>query len=246
MWFVYLLFVAMIVVTVWQLVKIGIQKKIQDTVEEAGRKLNLQQSGIGCNNPDCNHIEYNVSFEDFESYIDKPCPQCGTPLMTQEEFDMAQQMHKAMGAISNLTPEQQSAIIERGDFMSLLQMPVFDNIPADQKNMMADFLKGLTGQDPFNGSAGYVSTKDEMKVRSAVQDHSQPYRLTRDVNVEECDWLEEDVVYGSIVYRYFGDTNDEISETGCAFTTEPNELPFFELPLDSVEPVALEDIEENE
>jgi hypothetical protein len=63
-------------------------------------------------------------------------------------------------------------------------------------------------------------------------------RVTRDVTTSECDWLQEDIPAGAIVYPNRHNHN-LISHNGWAVTKEPDGSPFFELPLDALEAVAL-------
>lgn len=43
--------------------------------------------GIKCDNPDCNFKDMAVKFEDYEEYVNKPCPLCGENLLTQQDYD---------------------------------------------------------------------------------------------------------------------------------------------------------------
>jgi hypothetical protein len=63
-------------------------------------------------------------------------------------------------------------------------------------------------------------------------------RVTRDVTTSECPWLQEDIPAGTIVYPNRHNHN-LISHNGWAVTKEPDGSPFFELPLDALEAVAL-------
>jgi len=63
-------------------------------------------------------------------------------------------------------------------------------------------------------------------------------RLTRDVTIDECGWLENDLKAGTIVHAYTS-TLGCISTNGWGVTLEPNTPPFFELPLDAIEAVEL-------
>lgn len=60
------------------------------------------------------------------------------------------------------------------------------------------------------------------------------YITIRDITKEECPWLEETIPAGTDVYLYHGDTYGCISPSGRAFTLVPDEIPFFELPEDSI------------
>ena len=58
--------------------------------------------------------------------------------------------------------------------------------------------------------------------------------LTRDVTREECPWLSRDIKEGEDVFMYQGYTYGCIAE-GVAVCEVEGELPFFELPSDSLE-----------
>lgn len=61
-------------------------------------------------------------------------------------------------------------------------------------------------------------------------------RVTRDVTVEECPWLFDDVEADQYVFEAKGPTYGCISRNGKAVTWSPEgDYPFFELPLDALE-----------
>ena len=62
-------------------------------------------------------------------------------------------------------------------------------------------------------------------------------RVTRDVSTKECDWLDFEYKKGDIVYG-FGQSLGTVSTNGWAVTIDPNEYPFYELPLDALEALA--------
>ena len=45
--------------------------------------------GIKCDNTKCDYIDLSVKFEEYPKWIDKPCPKCGTNLLTQEQYNEA-------------------------------------------------------------------------------------------------------------------------------------------------------------
>lgn len=56
------------------------------------------------------------------------------------------------------------------------------------------------------------------------------YEVTRDVTVSECNWLDNDIKKGTIVYRYHGATYGCVSPYGIACTMEKDKTPFLEIP----------------
>ena len=61
------------------------------------------------------------------------------------------------------------------------------------------------------------------------------YKLTRNVTIKECHWLDKDMKKGAEVFKYKGHTYGCISYSGVACTMEDGKEPFFELPVDSIE-----------
>lgn len=60
------------------------------------------------------------------------------------------------------------------------------------------------------------------------------YKLTRDVTIEECHWLDRDFKEGEFVYEYTYHTYGCISPDGIACSEIEKETPFFELPKNSI------------
>lgn len=42
--------------------------------------------GLKCEKASCRFSKRDVKFEDFPKWIDKPCPKCGTNLLTAQEY----------------------------------------------------------------------------------------------------------------------------------------------------------------
>jgi len=59
-------------------------------------------------------------------------------------------------------------------------------------------------------------------------------KITRDVTVKECNWLEENFKEGDTVFRYSGCTYGCISFLGTACSKEKGKEPFFEIPTNAL------------
>lgn len=57
----------------------------------------LEVEGIQCDNKSCNYEDMSVKSKDYESYIDKPCPKCGSNLLTEADY----KTFKVLDAIFN-------------------------------------------------------------------------------------------------------------------------------------------------
>ncbi len=51
-------------------------------------------SGLKCDNPECEYKDDTVDSVDYEQHIDKPCPDCGESLLTQDDYDKVQQIQQ--------------------------------------------------------------------------------------------------------------------------------------------------------
>lgn len=58
--------------------------------------------------------------------------------------------------------------------------------------------------------------------------------LNRDVTVEECPWLDADLIAGTVVWSYDGYTYGCVRPSGIAVTAKAAETPFFEVPEDAI------------
>jgi len=53
-------------------------------------KVNLMAihiSGIKCDNPKCDYRDDSVNRDNYPEYVDKPCPECGSNLLTKEDYE---------------------------------------------------------------------------------------------------------------------------------------------------------------
>lgn len=68
------------------------------------------------------------------------------------------------------------------------------------------------------------------------------YRLSRDVTVNECKWLDRDLKKDEIVYKYNGNTYGVCTPFGTACCINgPDVLPFYEIPNNAL---IIEDLED--
>ena len=190
--------------------------------------------GIGCDNKFCDFVNSNVTVKGLNNWLNKPCPKCGENLLTEEDYNRSQKMLDAYNISQQMTPEQQKEVLSKIDPIQVLQSPMFANLSPEQKSQMKDFLSGNATEDPFANSTLYISTQDETKIDAVVKDEDHRYKVIRDVNVQECDWLKEDIPFGTELYRYFGSTWDNVKEGCMAVEIEKGSGEFFSIPMDAV------------
>mgnify|MGYP003665879484 FL=1 len=59
-----------------------------------GQAMTTNISGLKCDNPECDYKDDTVDSVDYEQHIDKPCPDCGESLLTQDDYDKVQQIQQ--------------------------------------------------------------------------------------------------------------------------------------------------------
>lgn len=54
--------------------------------------INFIGGGIKCDNPECDFVDQEVRIEDYKDWLNKPCPKCGSNLLTQADYDNVQML----------------------------------------------------------------------------------------------------------------------------------------------------------
>jgi predicted nucleic acid-binding Zn-ribbon protein len=67
--------------------------------------LHLTIKGIKCDNPDCEYRNEDVSMTDYEKWLNKPCPKCGSNLLTQADFDATRALIAATEVLNGVIPK---------------------------------------------------------------------------------------------------------------------------------------------
>lgn len=62
----------------------------------------LKIGGIKCDNPKCDFVDKSVKFEDYKDWLNKPCPKCGSNLLTQEDYNNTKILIEVTNAVNNL------------------------------------------------------------------------------------------------------------------------------------------------
>lgn len=68
----------------------------------------LKFNGLKCDH--CDWEDKNIPYEEFESWVEKPCPQCGAHVLTQEDYTQVKELVEVItGAIEKvkaMSPEE--------------------------------------------------------------------------------------------------------------------------------------------
>jgi|SaaInlStandDraft_4_1057021.scaffolds.fasta_scaffold107247_3 hypothetical protein len=71
----------------------------------------IKISGIKCDNPSCDYTNEEVALDEYENWLNKPCPCCGENLLTEDDFNTVKLM-VAMVQIANEAPQAANNIDE--------------------------------------------------------------------------------------------------------------------------------------
>lgn len=59
----------------------------------------LHVGGLKCDNPDCDYRNDDIPFQDYELYLEVPCPKCWEPLLTEADFQFVKRLAKSASRI---------------------------------------------------------------------------------------------------------------------------------------------------
>lgn len=83
--------------------------------------LQYQISGIKCDNPKCDFVDWSVELKDYPNWLNKPCPKCGANLLTQADYDnvtmivgLADKMNRALPKSNGSDPVSVATIRMNG------------------------------------------------------------------------------------------------------------------------------------
>lgn len=67
--------------------------------------------GIKCDNPECDFADETIKVEDYIDWLNKPCPKCGSNLLTKEDYDNVYMLLSLVDIVNekySLTEEMQN------------------------------------------------------------------------------------------------------------------------------------------
>ena len=81
---------------------------LKQYLEEGGYKFtrkeaSVSMNGLKCDSPGCSYHDRSILFDDYEKYIDAPCPECGASLLTREDYDKTVALVKTLRFVTKVT-----------------------------------------------------------------------------------------------------------------------------------------------
>lgn len=62
--------------------------------------------GLKCDNPTCDWRDDKVTPNDYEQWLNKPCPDCGENLLTETDYENAKQLLAMIDLLSSIPKEK--------------------------------------------------------------------------------------------------------------------------------------------
>lgn len=119
------------------------------------QKIEFVETGILCDNPNCDWVDETVTHEQLKDWLNVPCPKCGENVLTQQDFDNANRFYFALQIANSLTDEERKELYDIIDFDKIAESGVLAN-PSD-----VEILKDSGSLVTFE-----VSTHKELKVQN--------------------------------------------------------------------------------
>lgn len=69
--------------------------------------ISLETKGMKCDNPNCDFRDKSVKIEDLEEWLNKPCPKCGTNLLTESDYRSIRYLLDITGVINEITKDEE-------------------------------------------------------------------------------------------------------------------------------------------
>lgn len=67
----------------------------------------MDVKGIKCDNPSCDFIDMSVEFEDYENWLNKPCPKCGSSLLTDHDYFITKALFAVTNVVNKIFPKRE-------------------------------------------------------------------------------------------------------------------------------------------
>ena len=61
-----------------------------------------QIGGIKCDNPNCDYRNESVPVEDYKNWLNKPCPICGSNLLTKKDYKSVKRLLSTIKIINKI------------------------------------------------------------------------------------------------------------------------------------------------
>ena len=100
-------------------------------------KMQLNVSGIVCDNHKCDFRDDSVKMEDYPQWVNKPCPRCGENLLTEDDYQLAVNLSDSVDIANSLSEKDVKSLKES---MAQLDLESMDKL-LDMVNFLESIRK---------------------------------------------------------------------------------------------------------
>lgn len=69
------------------------------------KPIQVQANGLVCDNPNCDYEKRDIAMQDYGAWIGALCPDCGEPLLTQEQYDLMQDVLSIVNTVNEMADD---------------------------------------------------------------------------------------------------------------------------------------------
>lgn len=69
--------------------------------------IRMNVKGIKCDNPNCDFVDMSVKFEYYNDWLNKPCPKCGSNLLTDHDYFMTKTLFAVTNVVNKIFPQRE-------------------------------------------------------------------------------------------------------------------------------------------
>lgn len=69
------------------------------------KAIELEIKGIQCDNSECDFTDDTVKVADYQQWLNKPCPKCGSNLLTEEDMEAVKMITEIANSINEIVGE---------------------------------------------------------------------------------------------------------------------------------------------
>lgn len=69
------------------------------------KPITVESSGLVCDNPECSYEKRDIAMQDYGAWIGALCPDCGEPLLTQEQYDLMSDVLSIVNMVNDMADD---------------------------------------------------------------------------------------------------------------------------------------------
>ena len=66
------------------------------------KNIEVYGGGLKCDNPECDYVNMDIPRNEYEKWVNKPCPKCGENLLTEEDYMKSQFLESLIDMVNEM------------------------------------------------------------------------------------------------------------------------------------------------